>query len=308
MSVAVVLLSMLHGQVADQPVPRQTPRPATAPYTDLSPRPTRASGLKPMVLQPIGSERVIDDADRGERLAIEKARLGPDGEHRRILGLPKFLRPVEALSEDVTALGTSLRVGESQGTPFPVGFKHVYEAPDNTGQLVRGNGAVYLVYPYGAYARIEIKRGGMKQYVMVPVVPAGSTFHIGMPKQWRAQPPQRTEAPFAAPSQLRARISTAIDLRVDGRADLRLGQAPEPLPGGAPPVSALSFTHHRQSPVGQADGAAVTLPRITSDERYRRERLEALRSSRSQHPSHDRSPADVSAPASPGDSRVSASR
>jgi hypothetical protein len=56
---------------------------------------------------------------------------------------------------------------------LPTGFGVVYRSPEGDGRLMRGNGALFAVFPRSLYRRTAMGA--------VPVVPAGVVYSIGMP-------------------------------------------------------------------------------------------------------------------------------
>lgn len=89
------------------------------------------------------------------------------------------LRPIEAQVADRNALSESLRV-----MPYemrnPSGFTTLYAVDDRPEVMVRGNGAVYAVFPQGDYAYSVVR----KRRVIQTLVPAGTVYYIGEP-DWR---------------------------------------------------------------------------------------------------------------------------
>lgn len=224
----------------------QAPRPAATPKQVETPLPQRVSSL--------GRERTVDSADYGRLANIERNRRGPDGDYRVILGLPKLLRPAEQLYEDSNALSASLRTFQMPGTSYPVNFTRVYESPDASGEFVRGNGAVFVTYPYSEYTRT--KDEGMKAQM-----PQGALFHIGMPLSWRARPPQQPAAYYTSSARLEGRIDLRRYDALEGRVELQTDGNGESTPT---PRSAV---------IGSPDAAPrppESLPPIVSDESYRR--------------------------------------
>lgn len=82
------------------------------------------------------------------------------------------LRTVDPGRQDVGALATSFRL-EPLDLRVPTGFQRVYEVPGSDGELMRGNGALFAVFPRGSYRWVEGKAA--------PTVPPGTVFHFGMP-------------------------------------------------------------------------------------------------------------------------------
>lgn len=125
------------------------------------------------------------------------------------------LEVVEAGSEDVGPLSTTLR-----DDPFdmrvPTGFSRVYRVPGRDDLLMRGNGALFVVFDESVYRRT--RRGTM------PVVGDGAVFHIGMPGGLRFAP-ELPDAERAANAASTSERNGRLDRRIDGRVrDLDLAE------------------------------------------------------------------------------------
>ena len=107
-------------------------------------------------------------------LALQAAAVPPASDARSASAGP--LRPrleiVEQGVEDRGGLVTSMRVLPVD-MRLPAGFSVVYRSPGDAGSLMRGNGALFAVFPRSQYRRVA---GGS-----VPLVPAGVVYSIGMP-------------------------------------------------------------------------------------------------------------------------------
>lgn len=128
------------------------------------------------------------------------------------------LEVVDPGTEDVGALGTSFRQ-PSYDIRLPTGFQRVYRVPGEEDKLMRGNGALFAVFPESVYRRTA---RGIK-----PVAPPGTVYHIGMPGELHLSP----DAPSTrqlAPGQIDGRVTNRIgpetyfgaprvDTRLDGR-------------------------------------------------------------------------------------------
>lgn len=117
--------------------------------------------------------------------------------------------------EDVGALGTSLRL-QGVDMRLPTGFQRVYRVPGRDDLLMRGNGALFAIFPESVYRDTRNGR--------VALAPPGTVYSIGMPGALRTQPvaPQR---PTFAPGQFDGRIDGVVHARVDGsvaRVDARV--------------------------------------------------------------------------------------
>ncbi len=89
------------------------------------------------------------------------------------------LTPVEAGIADRNAMSESMRVMPYEMRQ-PSGFTTLYAVDARPDMMVRGNGAVYAVFPQGDYALATVK----KRKVVQTLVPAGTVYYIGEP-DWR---------------------------------------------------------------------------------------------------------------------------
>ena len=110
------------------------------------------------------------------------------------------LEVVDAGSEDVGALGTSLR-HSAHDARLPTAGQRVYRVPGDDGKLMRGNGALFAVFPESVYRRTA--RG------TVAVAPPGTVFHIGMPGELHLAPEKPKER-VLAPGQIDGRVSARV--------------------------------------------------------------------------------------------------
>ncbi|MFG0274225.1 MAG: hypothetical protein ACF8QF_04125 [Phycisphaerales bacterium] len=151
-------------------------------------------------------------------------------------------QPYEQVQQGVEDIGP---LGESLESPMldlrvPTGFERVYLVPDGSGNLMRINGAMHAVFPRSQYVATPF--GAM------PVVPPGTVFHLGAPREWAI------DANGVATDRTGAGASS---LRVSNRLDARLGSATA---DGQPVRESVSRT-------------AAT---VMSDESYRRERMASI--------------------------------
>lgn len=111
-------------------------------------------------------------------------------------GLPiEHLQPIEERVGDVGPLSTSLRE-IYPGLAVPSGFQQVYRVPGRDDVLMRLDGGVVAVFPRSEYERTDSG--------VVPVVPAGTVFYIGLPQtngladfSALPLPPVRTSMPMS---------------------------------------------------------------------------------------------------------------
>jgi len=85
---------------------------------------------------------------------------------------------------------------------LPTGFTDVYRVPGSDDKMMRGNGALFAVFPKSVYRRTAIG--------MIPIAPAGVVYHIGMPGGMVF--PGSTLGNEMPPSD--PRIATRVDRRV----------------------------------------------------------------------------------------------
>lgn len=105
---------------------------------------------------------------------------------------------------------------------LPTGFERVYRVPGSDDLLMRGNGALFAVFPRSVYLRTP--RGA------AAVAPPGTVFHIGMPG------PTPVDTLRERVSDQRARASPArVDLLMDARIPLE-----DSTRVGAPPAAAAA--------------------------------------------------------------------
>jgi hypothetical protein len=88
---------------------------------------------------------------------------GPGGE---------TLEFVDAGIADVGPIARSFRL-EAEDLRLPTGFQRVYRVPGSDDRLMRGNGALFAVFPTSVYR--QSARGD------VPVAPASVVYHFGVP-------------------------------------------------------------------------------------------------------------------------------
>ncbi len=246
---------------ADGPVPAPPAQPTTTGTV-----PAGAPVQKVNRPLPIRSTEERDEsaaASRREYRAMDERRRGPDGSRDQILSRTR-LRAVDGNVEDRNALDDSLRLSQPELLSTPTAFSRVYIDPANPNRYVRGNGALFITFPYSDYRFVK-KKGTFA------FVPGGTTFRIGMPAHFDM--PQRP-SPFAdaAPERTDALLTERRqdELRFDTRVDLH---RPE---GGVPAPSeerAVRRDEHRSDSVEPT----TVMPRILADERYRRAFFESLR-------------------------------
>lgn len=132
-------------------------------------------------------------ADVGHRTTVQTSPIRPE------------LEVVDQGVEDRGGFEKSLRVLPLD-MRVPTGFQQVYRVPGREDLLMRGNGALYAVFPRSVYQRTPVGA--------VPIVPADVHFSIGMPGGF-AYPGGYLHHDSAAPDP---RIATRVDARVRPKA------------------------------------------------------------------------------------------
>jgi hypothetical protein len=112
------------------------------------------------------------------------------------------LRSLEQGTEDRGGFNASFRMPPLD-LRVPTGFDAVYLVPgDEDGRMMRGSGALFAVFPQSAYRRTV--------FGTVPIAPADTVFHIGMPGGYTF--------PGGSLHHRASTIDPRIARRIDGRA------------------------------------------------------------------------------------------
>jgi hypothetical protein len=112
------------------------------------------------------------------------------------------LRSLEQGTEDRGGFNASFRMLPLD-LRVPTGFDAVYLVPgDEDGRMMRGSGALFAVFPQSAYRRTV--------FGTVPIAPADTVFHIGMPGGYTF--------PGGSLHHRASTIDPRIARRIDGRA------------------------------------------------------------------------------------------
>jgi hypothetical protein len=174
------------------------------------------------------------------------------------------LKSLDQSVEDTGPLSRSFRVPPTD-LRGPSGFQQVYRVPGQEELLMRGSGELFAVFPYSSY--LPTRRG------LVPTIPAGTVFYIGLPMEPNFPPPvgaarvngqppaARTLPPDRA--QYDQRISTQRHDQVESR-------VPEDVAVMAPPALSRP-TREAQTRFGGEPAATVL-----TDETYRAQRIGEL--------------------------------
>lgn len=88
---------------------------------------------------------------------------------------PTLFQRVDAGRADTGPLSTSI-IQLPEDLRVPTGFEYVYRNPRDESSLIRVSGGLVAEFPRSQY---DTGRGGL-----VPVVPPGTVFRIGLPGEW----------------------------------------------------------------------------------------------------------------------------
>lgn len=176
---------------------------AAPPSAESPVREVRPIEVKPRAVVP-AVQAAAPDAAKQPQPQPERDATSHGGHGRGPGG--ETLEFVDAGIADVGPIARSFRL-EAEDLRLPTGFQRVYRVPGSPDRLMRGNGALFAVFPTSVYR--QSARGS------VPVPPASVVYHFGVPEGDPMEALRRTTA---------ARGETAphrpIDFRVatlDGR-------------------------------------------------------------------------------------------
>jgi hypothetical protein len=132
------------------------------------------------------------------------------------------LRPVDPGVADVDPLGTTGRVLPTD-LRQPANFDRVYEVElDGKRFFVRAHGGVYAVFPRSDYVQT---RGGV-----VPIVPAGTVYHLGSLPKTEFDPAHQDEATLNPANAKPARPARRDDSAPSNAAPMPESAAARPAP------------------------------------------------------------------------------
>ena len=179
-----------------------------------------------------------------------------------VLGQSGDLKPLDQTVEDTSPLSRSLRHVE-RGLRQPSAFEQVYRVPDRDDLLMRIEGGIYALFPQSMYTHGE--NGTL------PVIPAGTVFHIGYPD------PERFGQVDASTGQVERRVGDdpygRLNLRVNPRRVRQPGVRRTALGTSTVPFTGLG----RQGPERVPQTARQTIaPTIVTDAGYRVDRIRDL--------------------------------
>ncbi len=179
-----------------------------------------------------------------------------------VLGQTGDLKPLDQTVEDTSPLSRSLRHVE-RGLREPSAFEQVYRFSDREDLLLRIDGGIYALFPQSMYTQGE--NGTL------PVIPAGTVFHIGNPDQ------ERFGQVDASTGQGEGRVGGdpygRLNLRVDPRRGRQPGVRRTVL--GTSTVQFTGLGRQRPERVPQTVRQSVA-PTIVTDAGYRADRIRDL--------------------------------
>lgn len=180
-----------------------------------------------------------------------------------VLGQTGDLKPLDQMVEDTSPLSISLRQIE-RGLREPTAFDQVYRVPDRDHLLMRIEGGIYAIFPQSMYTRG--KNG------ILPLIPAGTVFHIGYPDLERfgqvdASTRQGEDGVGDDPYEDR------LNLRVDPRRARQTGVRRTKLGTSTVPFTGLGRQRLERVPETVRQSVA---PTIVTDADYRADRIRAL--------------------------------
>jgi hypothetical protein len=186
--------------------------------------------------------------------------------------------PVDPGVADRHALSVSLREIDV-GLQHPIGFDRVYRLPGFDDHFVRASGGLYAVFPQSIYAQTR--------FGDVPLIPAGTVFHIGDPTLSLYGPQPDSPGLGVDLTRYGRPLSYRIESRVEAAEDgLR---RPPPLVH-LPDAFARSAMRSEQA-IDSAE--PIDAPgTIIGDEQYRRERMHMLLEQAAEAERHGTQPND----------------
>ncbi len=180
-----------------------------------------------------------------------------------VLGQTGDLKPLDQTVEDTSPLSRSLRHIE-RGLREPSAFEQVYRFSDREDLLLRIDGGIYALFPQSIYT--QGKNGTL------PVIPAGTVFHIGYPDL------ERFGQVDASTRQVEDRVGGdpygRLNLRVDPRRGWQTGVRRTVLGTSTVPFTGLG--RQRPERVPQTVRQSIAPTTIVTDASYRADRIRDL--------------------------------
>ena len=180
-----------------------------------------------------------------------------------VLGQTGDLKPLDQTVEDTSPLSRSLRPVE-RGIREPFAFEQVYRISGREDLLVRIDGGIFALFPRSMYSSGE---NGT-----VPLIPAGTVFHIGYPE---LEPFGQVDA---SSGQGEGRVGgDSYDARLNLRVDPRRGRqtAVRRTMLGTLTDPFMGLGRQRPERLPQTVRQSVA-PRIVTDASYRADRIRDL--------------------------------
>lgn len=180
-----------------------------------------------------------------------------------VLGQSGDLKPLDQTVEDTSPLSRSLRHIE-RGLREPSAFEQVYRISGREDLLVRIEGGIYALFPRSMYSTGE---NGT-----VPLIPAGTLFHIGYPD---LEPFGQVDASTGQGERRVGRdpFGARLNLKVDPRRGEQT--AVRPIVIGTSTVPFTGLGRQRSERVPQTVRQSVS-PTIVTDASYRADRIRDL--------------------------------
>ena len=180
-----------------------------------------------------------------------------------VLGQTGDLKPLDQTVEDTSPLSRSLRYVE-RGLREPTAFDQVYRVPDRDDLLMRIEGGIYALFPQSMYT--QGKNGTL------PLIPAGTVFHIGYPDL------ERFGQVDVSTGRGEDRVggdpyAGRLDLRVDRRRGRQTAVRPIVLGTSTVPFASLGRQQPERVPQTVRQSS---VPTIVTDARYRADRIRDL--------------------------------
>lgn len=178
------------------------PPPAESPVREVRPIEVKPRVVAPAVQAPATDAVAKPQPERDAPAHGGRGR-GPDGE---------TLEFVDAGVADVGPIARSFRL-EAEDLRLPTGFQRVYRVPGSDDRLMRGNGALFAVFPTSVYR--QSARGS------IPIAPASVVYHFGVPQgdpmeELRRDAAARTGAGPNQPVDFRVATLDGLPLRERG--------------------------------------------------------------------------------------------
>jgi hypothetical protein len=233
---------------------------------------------------PAGTSHEADYSDPTAQELVERRDVrilrGPASLARGLgFGLTLKPAPAEPGIDDRNALSEGLRSLQVDAAGAPISFSRVYRMPAMGDRFVRGNGALYAVFPYSQYKRVEKN----KVKGIEAMVPSGTVFMIGAKPEWFIEDEEPTGQAGSAGQRMEGDLPGSAppgsaSLAAQLRKDYRRVEIPRPPRGEAAIARAETRIEPRDELARSAESRRPTPlgPRFVQDEQYRRAFFAAL--------------------------------